>query len=90
VTGVRDRRRHEVPTDAEQAILTLLQESELSLTPSNIAYNTAYSGGYVRKLCNSMAKAGYLEKDDTRGNPFYSITENGLAYLESEFKGYEN
>lgn len=54
---MRDSRRHEVLTDAEQAILTLLEGSELALTPSNIPYNTAY-GGYVVKLCNSMVKAG--------------------------------
>ena len=69
------------PKDVEKAILNLLTESGLSLTPSNIAKNTGYSGGYIRKECNRMAELGLLEKEDEGGHPFYSVTEKGRKYL---------
>jgi DNA-binding transcriptional regulator PaaX len=70
--------------DVEREILRILSKSELSLTPSNIAKNTGYSGGYIRKECNRMAKQGLLQKDDAGTNPFYSISDRGRAYLEGE------
>jgi len=70
--------------DVEKAVLRLLDETELELTPSNIGRNTGYSGGYVRQECNRMAKQGLLKKDDAGTNPFYSISDRGQAYLDGE------
>ena len=70
--------------DVEKAILGLLKNAELELTPSNIARNTGYSGGYIRRECNRLSSLDLLEKDDTGSNPFYSITDRGRAYLSGE------
>ncbi|WP_245154564.1 winged helix-turn-helix domain-containing protein [Halorussus marinus] len=72
------------PKDVEKAILRLLAESDLSLTPTNIAKNTGYSGGYIRKECNRMSKENLLEKEDEGGHPFYSVTEKGRMYLAGD------
>lgn len=70
--------------DVDKAILRLLAKSGLKLTPSNIAENTGYSGGYIRKRCSKLAEFDILEKDDAGSHPFYRITEQGRAYLEDE------
>ncbi|WP_425494390.1 winged helix-turn-helix domain-containing protein [Natronoglomus mannanivorans] len=70
--------------DVERAILRLLADSELSLTPNNIAKNTGYSNGYIRRECNRLAKEGMLEKDAEGSNPFYTITEKGATHLKNE------
>jgi len=72
------------PKDVEKAILSLLADSELSLTPTNIAKNTGYSSGYIRKECNRMAGEGLLQKEDEGGHPFYSVTEMGQQYLAGD------
>jgi len=72
------------PKDVEKAILSLLAETGLSLTPTNIAKNTGYSSGYVRKESNRMAGEGLLQKEDEGGHPFYSITEKGQQYLDDD------
>ena len=74
------------PKDVEKAILGLLAETGLSLTPSNIAKNSGYSGGYIRKECNRLASAGFLEKEDDGGHPFYSVTETGRKYLAGDLE----
>jgi DNA-binding IclR family transcriptional regulator len=68
---------------AEKAVLRVLDESELWLSASNIARNVGYSKGYVRSLCKDMVKEDYLEIDDSGGNPFYRITNEGSDHLES-------
>ena len=75
--------------DVEKAVLQLLVDSDLELTPSNIARNTGYSGGYVRKECNRLAEVGLLEKENAGSNPFYSITGRGRAYLGGELTDQE-
>lgn len=72
------------PTDVQRAVLRLLAENELQLTPNNIARNTGYSAGYVRKQCVSLAEEGYLDRDDDGTNPFYEITRAGRTYLDGE------
>lgn len=71
------------PTDVQRAVLRLLAENRLQLTPNNIARNTGYSAGYVRKQCVELSEAGYLARDDGT-NPFYGITPEGRAYLDGE------
>ena len=68
----------------EKAILGLLAETGLSLTPSNIAKNSGYSSGYVRKECNRLASEKLLKKEDDGGHPFYSVTEKGRKYLAGD------
>lgn len=51
------------------------------LTPDNIAKNTGYSNGYIRRECNRLAKEGALEKDAEGSSPFYTIIETGEKYL---------
>ena len=68
---------------AEKAVLRLLYESELWLSASNIARNVGYSKGYVRSICKDMVKEDYVEIDESGGNPFYRITNEGSEYLES-------
>lgn len=80
-------RRGVAPTDVERAVLRLLAESDLQLTPNNIARNTGYSAGYVRKQCLQLSEGGYLERDDEGTNPFYAITEPGREYLEEGREG---
>lgn len=75
--------------DVERAILQLLNKTELELTPSNIARNTGYSGGYARKECNRLASLGLLDKDSTGSHPFYSINDRGRAYLAGELDASE-
>ena len=77
------------PKDVEKAILSLLTESGLSLTPTNIAKNTGYSSGYMRKECNRMSSEGLLEKEDEGGHPFYSVTEKGRQYLSGDLDASE-
>lgn len=77
------------PKDVEKAILSLLAESGLSLTPTNIAKNTGYSSGYVRKECNRMAEENLLDKEDEGGHPFYSVTEKGQQYLAGDVEAGE-
>lgn len=77
------------PKDVEKAILGILAESGLSLTPTNIAKNTGYSSGYVRKECNRMARESFLDKEDEGGHPFYSITDKGQKYLAGELDANE-
>lgn len=72
--------------DVDKAILGLLVESELKLTPSNIAENTGYSGGYIRKRCTRLAEFGVLEKDDAGSHPFYQVTEKGRSYFNGEIQ----
>jgi predicted transcriptional regulator len=70
--------------DVEKAILDILETSELELTPANIAKNAGYSRGYVRQECTRLESLGLLEKDDTGSHPFYSITDEGRAYLAGD------
>jgi DNA-binding IclR family transcriptional regulator len=72
------------PTDAQLAVLGLLAESDLQLTPNNIARNTDYSAGYVRKQCIELVTSGHLARDDDGTNPFYEITSTGRAHLGGE------
>ncbi len=72
------------PTDVQRAVLRLLAESGLQLTPNNIARNTGYSAGYVRKQCVELSEAGYLARDDDGTNPFYQITPKERTYLDGE------
>ncbi|MCU4743371.1 helix-turn-helix domain-containing protein [Natronoglomus mannanivorans] len=76
--------------DVERAILRLLADSELSLTPNNIAKNTGYSNGYIRRECNRLADLGALEKDAEGSNPFYTITEEGKTYLKGNIDSLES
>ncbi|RLM32789.1 winged helix-turn-helix transcriptional regulator [Haloarcula sp. Atlit-120R] len=70
--------------DAEKAVLKLLEDADIWLSASNIARNVGYSKGYVRSICKKFVQDGYLEIDETGGNPFYRITDAGREYLESE------
>lgn len=64
-------------TDGEKAVLRILGESGLELSPSDIAHNTGYSQDYVRKVCKSLLEEGYVEMAGRSGNPFYKCTELG-------------
>lgn len=68
--------------DSEKAILRLLKESGLELTPSNIAKNTGYSAGYIRQECKRLEAEGLLQTENEAGHPFYAITDKGGKRLE--------
>lgn len=73
--------------NVEIRILELLEDSGLSLTPANIAYNLGYSTGYIRKQCNQLSDSGYLSKDAEGTKPYYEITDRGREYLREKKDG---
>jgi DNA-binding transcriptional regulator PaaX len=75
--------------DVEKAVLRILEDSELELTPANIAKNAGYSRGYIRQECTRMESLGLLKKNDTGSHPFYSISDKGRAYLAGELEEEE-
>lgn len=63
--------------------LTLSGQSYLELSPVCIARNIGYKDNdYVGENCRLLVDAGLLSKADD--GPYYSITDDGLAFLERE------
>ncbi|TKX47999.1 MarR family transcriptional regulator [Halorubrum sp. ASP121] len=74
----------------DERILELFAESEDEfMSPSEIAENprVPYSSQYVGQRCRKLAKHGLLL---SVGNGIYKVTDEGLAYLESEYNAAEN
>lgn len=63
------------------AVLALLAESGLALTPYNIAKNTDVVPGIARKRCESLLNAEYVESEESWDRTFYRITKLGRGRL---------
>lgn len=75
--------------DVELAILRLLDDVDIWLTPNNIAKNTGYVSGYVGPVCKEMVDDELLEADPDAGDPFYRITDGGREELEEYLEAHE-
>lgn len=69
-------------------VLTLLDESDLALTPYVLFRNLKMRGATFerRTLSNYLSELiddGYVEKVKSTGDPLYQITENGREYLRN-------
>lgn len=73
---------------ADWAIIRLLYESGLELSPSNISQNTGYTRSWVRNRTKEMVERGVLAVDEN-GHPFYSLTELGEQIATEGIKGDE-
>lgn len=63
--------------------LTLAGRSRLELSPVCIARNIGYKDNdYVGENCRLLVDAGLLAK--SAEGPYYSITDDGLAFVEDE------
>lgn len=70
--------------ESQRQILGILQESDLWLTPGNIAYNIEYVGDYVRQECRSLWEHELLRREADQTRPFYRITERGTVALRDD------
>lgn len=66
----------------DDAILQTLYRSELWLSAPGLAVNTGYNKEYVRKACKRLESDELLESDESRGGPYYRITDKGKRYVE--------
>ena len=74
----------------DERILELFsEEDEQFMSPSEIAGNDRipYSSQYVGERCRKLANHGLLS---AVGNGIYTVTDEGLAYLEGEFDAAGN
>ncbi|MDB9281556.1 hypothetical protein PN416_16895 [Halorubrum ezzemoulense] len=74
----------------DERILELLSEEENEfMSPSDIAEHNGipYSSQHVGRRCKKLAEYGLL-KPVARG--VYTITHEGIAYLEEEYSAAEN
>lgn len=67
--------------DSTAMTLSLLGESGLALTPSNIAKNTRIRPPTARKRCETLLNAEYVEVEETWDRTFYRINKLGRARL---------
>lgn len=62
--------------------LQLVGRDRLKLQPKNIAMNIGYKdSAYIGEMCRELWRRGMLKRE---GNGFYSITDEGLAYLQGK------
>ena len=74
----------------DERILELFSEKEDEfMSPSEIAEHKRipYSSQYVGERCRKLANNGLLL---AVGNGIYTVTDNGLAYLEGEYDAAGN
>ena len=63
--------------------LSLVERTYLELSPVCIARNIGYKDNdYVGENCRHLVTAGLLAKAEE--GPYYSITDEGLAFVNSE------
>lgn len=67
------------PTDS--AILELLGDTKIALTPKIIGHAIDRDNVHVQKRCNILMEAALVTKE---AKGLYSITELGMEYLEGE------
>lgn len=62
---------------ADYAIVSVLMESGLSLSPSVIAINIEYSRGHVQRRTRELERRGLIEIVGEEGGPYYRNTALG-------------
>lgn len=81
-------------TSTDDMIVRLLGESRpppeilsvprLRMTPANIAENLGKNNDYVQKRCKHLVSEGLLQRHQTGGDPYYSLSDMGDLYLASD------
>lgn len=74
-----------MPVDV--VILEVLSESDLELTPNNVARNADYDNDYVRQRLKVLLDEGFVSQSSGAGDPFYEITDAGRDYLREQEEG---
>lgn len=74
---------------AARKTLEILADSDLWLTPNNIARNAGYKAGTIRNEIPGLLDEDLIESDKQPGDPFYRITDDGRAYLAGELDASE-
>lgn len=82
-------RRVEWMTAADDAILNLINQSNISLTPSVIAHNLGYNRDYIANRCRTLKENGLVEVAEDSGGPFYDLTTLGIRYVRGEIDAEE-
>lgn len=68
---------------ADDAVIRLLNRSNLELTPGVIAHNLGYNSDYVATRCRKLADVGLLNRKGN-GGPFYALSSLGMQYAAGE------
>jgi DNA-binding IclR family transcriptional regulator len=68
-------------TQADNRILETFEDSDLTLSPRILSYNTDYSRHYVARRLSELEERNMVVKVD---EGLYEITDRGRAYLAGE------
>lgn len=68
---------------ADDAILQLLSQTSIDLTPSVIAHNLGYNRDYIATRCRKLTDEDLLNRS-SEGGPYYSLTSFGMQYVANE------